>query len=273
MEEHLLDNISYEDVARQVYMSSYHFHRTFRLFTGITPNEYIRNRRMSLAAQEMSISDVKVIDMAYKYGYDSPESFTKAFSRFHGISPSIAKRSGIQLKLYNRLIIKLIVEGGTMLDYKIVEKEPFKLIAKAEKFQNEIVNDDNNHEIRDFWNKSGKEGVFEELRRHSKEREVYGACAPVSKESRYFEYGIGMVYDESDVPAGYRIWEVKPTLWAVFPCIGENGDCIGETWDRVYKEFLPGTDYDILDDVDLELYPEKSGGNIFCEIWVPVIKK
>ncbi|WP_253200644.1 helix-turn-helix transcriptional regulator [Clostridium sp. CF012] len=80
MEEHILEPITYEDVARHVYMSSYHFHRTFSLVTGITANEYIRNRRLSMAGQELSISDAKVIDIALKYGYDSPESRFKDFN-------------------------------------------------------------------------------------------------------------------------------------------------------------------------------------------------
>lgn len=273
MEDNLLENISYNDVARQVYMSSYHFHRTFSMITGITANEYIRNRRLSMAGQEIIMSDAKVIDLAYKYGYDSPESFTKAFSRFHGVSPSMARRSGVQLKLYNRLILKLIMEGGTIMDYKIVEREPFKLITKIEQFHNEIVNDVDNHDIPDFWDRSGKEGVFDELRKHTISNDIYGACAPISKESEYFEYGIGMLYDGSTVPDGYRVWEVKPTKWAVFSCYGDNGDCIGEMWDRIFKEFLPGSDYVMLDDLDFELYPARSDEKLFCEIWIPVEKR
>ena len=273
MEEHLLEDINYEDVARQVYMSSYHFHKTFSMITGITPNDYIRNRRMSLAAQELSFSTAKVIDIAYKYGYDSPESFTKAFSRFHGVSPSVAKRSGMQLKLYNRLILKLIVEGGTMMDYKIIEREPFTLIAKVESFRIESIKEENNNEIPDFWKRSGEEGVFTELRKHSKHPDIYGACSPISKESQFFEYGIGMIHDGGSIPSGYKLYEVKPTLWAVFPCIGDNGECIGETWDRIYKEFLPASEYEMLDDTDFELYPDNNDGNLFCEVWIPVSKK
>ncbi len=273
MEENLLEDISYHDAAKQVYMSSYHFHRTFSMITGITASEYIRNRRLSMAGQEIIMSDAKIIDLAYKYGYDSPESFTKAFSRFHGISPSAAKRSGVQLKLYNRLILKIIMEGGKIMNYKVVEGVPFKLIAKIEQFRNEIVNDGENRDVPDFWKRCGEEGVFDELRKHSVSDDIYGACAPVSKESEYFEYGIGMLYDGSAVPDGCRVWEVKPTTWAVFSCNGESEDCIGETWDKIFKDFLPGSDYVMLDDTDFELYPAQSDGELFCEIWIPVSKK
>ncbi len=273
MEQHLLEDINYEDVARQVYMSSYHFHRTFRMITGVSANEYIRNRRLSIAGQELCMSEIKVIDMAYKCGYETPESFTKAFQRFHGISPSVAKRSGMPLKLYNRLILKLIVEGGNMVDYKIIEREPFQVLAKVEEFENEIVNVPGNQEIPRFWERCGKEGVFGVLRQHADTYDVYGICGNISKGSNTFQYGVGMLYNGNHAPSGYQIFKVKPTLWAVFPCIGGDGACIETTWDRIFKEFLPGSEYDMLDEVDFELYPEESDGKLFCEIWIPVVKR
>ncbi len=273
MEEHILENINYEDVARQVYMSNYHFHRTFSMITGITANEYIRNRKFSMAGQELIMSDKKVIDIAMKYGYDSPESFTKAFSRFHGVTPIVAKRSGMQLKLFNRLVIKIKLEGGTVMKYKIVEKEEFKLLAKVKTFRNESISEEGNTEIPDFWKQCRQNGVFDVLVKHTTDHDIYGVCAPISKESTNFDYGIAMKYDGGDIPEGYKLWHVKPTLWAVFECIGDDEECIGETWDRIFKEFLPSSDYNMLDDTDFELYPENNNSNCFCEIWIPVEKK
>lgn len=106
MEKNIMEDINYEDVARQVYMSNYHFHKIFSMITGITANEYIRKRRLSMAGQEISLSHAKITDVSMKYRYDSPESFSKAFTRFHGITPNVARRSGAQLKSFNRLIIK-----------------------------------------------------------------------------------------------------------------------------------------------------------------------
>lgn len=120
MERNLLEDISYEDVAKEVYMSNYHFHRIFSMIVGITATEYIKNRRLSMAGQEISLSDIKVIDIAMKYGYESPESFSKAFTRFHGICPNVARTSGIQLKSFNRLIIKIKLEGGTIMDFELL---------------------------------------------------------------------------------------------------------------------------------------------------------
>lgn len=273
MEDHILEPITYEDVARHVYMSSYHFHRTFSLVTGITANEYIRNRRLSMAGQELSISDAKVIDIALKYAYDSPESFTKAFTRFHGITPNVARRAGVKLKSFNRLLIKIKLEGGTVMDYRIEKRENFKLLAKVAKFRNESISEEGNTEIPDFWKECGKNGTFDVLKQNASKHDIYGACAPISKESTHFDYGIGMEFSGGNVPEGYTIWEVKPTLWAVFKCIGETGDCIGETWGKIFSEFLPGSDYSMIDDTDFELYSEDSKADCFCEIWIPVERK
>lgn len=273
MEEHILEAINYEDVAKHVYMSSYHFHRLFSMITGITANEYIRNRKLSMAGQELIMSNKKVIDVAMKYGYDSPESFTKAFARFHGVTPSVARRSGMQLKSFGRLVIKIKLEGGTSMEYRIVERQPFKLLAKVRAFRNESISEEGNTEIPDFWKQCGNEGVFEVLKKHTGKHDVYGACAPISKESTHFDYGIAMEYDGGPIPNGYTIWDVTPTLWAVFKCIGNDGTCIGETWDRIFKEFLPSSGYNMLDDTDFELYSEDNDSDCFCEIWIPVEKK
>lgn len=273
MEMHILEKLSYEDVAKELYMSNYHFHRLFSMITGMTANEYIRNRRLSMAGQELIMSDKKVIDIAFKYGYESPESFTKAFSRFHGVSPSVAKRSGSSLQSFNRLMIKIKLEGGSVMEYKIVEREKFKLLAKVEAFSNESISEENNTEIPDFWDMCGEKGIFKVLRENASNHDIYGICAPISKESTYFDYGIGMLYDDGNVPEGYRVWDVNPTLWAVFKCIGDNANCIPETWDRIFKEFLPSSEYNMLDDVDFELYPDDESSDCFCQIWIPVEKK
>lgn len=112
MEEHLMEEINYEDVAKHVHTSNYEFHRAFSFLTGMTANTYIRNRRLSLAGREIVETDTKITDIALKYGYETPESFTKAFTRFHGIAPKFAREESAKLLLFNPLVIKITVEGG-----------------------------------------------------------------------------------------------------------------------------------------------------------------
>ena len=122
IEAHLTDAIDYEEVAAQSFSSSYHFQRVFSILCGFTIGEYIRSRRLSLAGAELTASDVKVIDVALKYGYDSPDSFAKAFQKFHGILPSQARNNGSRLKSFSRLVLKISLEGGNIMNYRIEEK-------------------------------------------------------------------------------------------------------------------------------------------------------
>lgn len=273
IEEHLLEAITYKDIAKYVYMSNYYFHKTFRLITGMTVNEYIRGRRLSMAGQELSLSEAKVIDIALKYGYDSPESFSKAFMRFHGITPSNARRMGTKLKSFNRLSVKIVVEGGSIMDYRIEKKDSFRLLTKVKKFRNEIIYEEGNTEISDYWTQCSKDGTFDILREETLRHNIFCPCAPISEESDYFEYGIGMEYEGENIPAGYTIWEVKPAIWGVFKCIGDSDKCVRETWSKIYSEFLPGSEYCLMDETDIEFYPQVGGRNLPCEIWIPVEKR
>ena len=121
VEEHLTEEIDYETVAAQSFSSSYHFQRVFSILCGFTLGEYIRNRRLSLAGAELAAGGVKVIDIALKYGYESPDSFAKAFQKFHGIPPSAARNGGL-LQNFSRLVLKISLEGGSAMKYRIEEK-------------------------------------------------------------------------------------------------------------------------------------------------------
>ena len=280
MENHICENISYAEVAKIVHMSSYNFHRTFSFIAGMTANEYIRKRRLTLAAMELQKTDISVIDVAYKYGYESPESFSKAFSRFHGVTPRQAKRKGTKLHLFNPLVIKIILEGGSVMDYRIEHKESQRFVALVKSFPNEIINDDNDHSIPDFWTECSEKKLIEpmQLLRVEGKRDLYGLCNPVRGSETYFNYGIGILVDgdtdtaklEHFLNNGYSIWETEPADYAVFKCFGSNGDCLGETWSKFFKEFVPQTGYRQTDDTDYEIYFENGENNLFCELWVPV---
>ncbi len=273
IEDNLLEHINYEDVAQHLYISSYHFHRIFSLVTGMTVAEYIRNRRLSLASQELLFSDIKIIDIALKYCYESPESFTKAFTRFHGITPNMAKKLGNELKLFSRLQIKIIIEGGMSMDYRIEKIKPFKLITKVKEFSNEIINDSNNKEIPCFWEQCKQDGTFSLLEKISNDSAVYGVCSPISNESKYFKYGIGKEFLGENICDELVVWDIKHELWAVFKCIGTSGNSIGDTWNKIFTEFLPNSEYVMIDDIDFEYYSDNLDKNCFCEIWIPIAKK
>ncbi|MBD5518502.1 MAG: AraC family transcriptional regulator [Lachnospiraceae bacterium] len=282
MEDHIYEDINYADVAKSIHMSSYNFHRTFSFIAGMTANEYIRNRRLTLAAQELQTTDLSVIDVAFKYGYESPESFSKAFSRFHGSTPKQAKKPGAKLHLFNPLVIKITMEGGSIMDYRMEHRGPQQFLAMVRAFSNEIINDDNDHSIPDFWTECYDKNLVEPMKllRQEGKRDIYGLCSPTRENETHFDYGIGVIIDEDTDSAGvkklldngYSLWKSAAADYAVFQCLGTDGDCIGEMWSKFYKEFSPQTGYEQTDDTDYEIYFENGKEGLFCELWIPVKK-
>lgn len=283
MEAHLLEEINYEDAARQVHMSSFEFHRAFSFLTGMTANAYIRSRRLSLAGREIVETDGKITDIALKYGYETPESFTKAFTRFHGVAPRYARETAARLILFNPLAIKITMEGGKSMEYRIVQTEAQKFLARVRRFPNEIINDEENHDVADFWGECHASNLVEPIRRLRPEgkRDLYGLCSPAGEDERSFAYGIGILLDEETAAydpeemekAGYCLWDVAAGNYVVFDCMGDNGDCITETWSKFFKEFLPQMGYEAAPATDYEIYFEKGRSGLFCELWIPVVKK
>ena len=254
MEQHICEDIHYDDVAKHVHMSNYNFHRTFSLVVGMTANEYIRSRRLTLAAQELQTTDLSVIDAALKYGYESPESFSKAFSRFHGSSPKQAKQNGARLHLFNPLVIKITLEGGSIMEYRMEHRKQQQFIARVMAFPSEIINDDNDHSISDFWAACYDKNLIvpmQQLRAEGK-KDLYGLCGPTRENETHFNCGIGVLVDEDTdmegvqrlLEDGYVMWQTEPADYAVFQCMGTDGDCISETWGKFYKEFLTQTSYE-----------------------------
>lgn len=221
-----------------------------------------------------------MIDAAFKYGYETPESFSKAFSRFHGVTPKQAKSKGTPLRMFNPLVIKIIMEGGVVLDYRITKKEKQSFIAVTRAFPNEIINDEGDHSISDFWGECYEKKLIEPLRqlRPDGKRDLYGLCNPLRDYEDSFEYGIGVIIDdETDISKkaelienGYAIWETESTEYVVLKCMGGDGDSISEMWSRFYKEFLPQTNYKQTELTDFEIYFEKGEEGVFCELWIPI---
>lgn len=120
IEDHITDEIDVESVAAAVFLSSSQLQKIFGIITGMSIGDYIRSRRLSLAGRELYERKIKVTDAALKYGYDTPESFTKAFTRFHGISPSTARRSEEGLKYFCPMTIQIILKGGYTMSRKLI---------------------------------------------------------------------------------------------------------------------------------------------------------
>ncbi len=276
IEEHLTDDLDIEEIAAQSGLSAFYFQRIFNILCDYSLGEYIRNRRLTLAGNELSGTDEKVIDIALKYGYDTPESFSRAFSRFHGITPSQAKKNSSPLKSFSRLSVEIHLKGGNIMDYKIVKKDAFKVL---EKISTQSIDDEQNkNTIPDFWTQSHQDGTVYKLLELATDRtNIFGICygnTPNNKKT--FEYSIAALCgDNTEIHDGFSIKEIPARTWAVFECIGPMPDAIQNTWHKICSEFFPTANYEPTYEMDIEAYPAgvMTSPDYRTEIWVTVKEK
>lgn len=278
VEENITKEIDLEEAAKRAYASSFHFQRIFGILCGFSLGDYIRMRRLSLAAEELSKGRAKVIDVALKYGYDTPESFSRAFMRFHGISPSEAKRGG-QVRIFTPLSVKLSLTGGRKMDYRIEKRDTFALVCKRKRVKKPesatAVAD-----IQAMWREFGEDGTLRRLIDCVPENPVMkgllGICFTSELESQEFPYGIGAEYDGRAVDDDFEIVTVPASSYAVFTCKGKMPDAFTETYHRIVTEFFPqSSQYEYAQSVEFEVYPsdDTSNPNYQCEIWIAVKEK
>ncbi len=149
VDRHLTENIDFGELERITLCSEYHFKKMFSSLSGIPLSEYIRRRRLSLAAFELTNTNLRVIDIALKYGYNSSDSFARAFQKVHGITPSEAKKDGYSLKSYPPMTLQLSIVGGNEMEYRIVEKEAFSIVGLKKRVP--IIFEGVNPEIASMW--------------------------------------------------------------------------------------------------------------------------
>lgn len=273
IEERLDEELDYAEVAAQAYSSPFRFQRIFSCLCGCTLGEYIRARRLSVAGAELASGNVKVIDVALKYGYESPESFMRAFQKFHGIPPSAAKRQGARLKSFSRLSVKLSLSGGSLMNYQIVSKQAFRVLEKRETV--DIDDNVNRNTIPAFWTHSHADGTVKTLYERSRQGKLFGVCyGNVSNDAKTFIYSIAAEYDGGEVPEGFTVTEIPAQTWAVFLCKGSMPDAIQNTWHAIYAEFFPASCYRPANGIDIETYPagDMNAHSYESEIWVSVEK-
>ncbi len=283
IEEHLTEDLSIQDIADQVHMSPFFLQKGFSLMTSYGIGEYIRNRRLYEAAAELKETDEKVIDIAYRYGYETPESFAKAFSRFHNASPSQV-RNGAAFSVFLPLTISLDVKGGNQMDYKITQMFSLKLIG----FQRVFEMETSYKGIPEFWDE-----ICEKYADHvyagnepanPYEKAIidncigeYGVCIDDQGE-RKFRYLIAGRYAGGEVPDGMAVYEFPRGDWAVFNCLGPLPNAMQSVNTRIFKEWLPGNpEYELCGNANVEWYDcingEKSDPDYHSAIWVPVRRK
>ena len=272
IEKSITENLTISDIAARAYMSAFYFQRGFSMLCGVTVGEYIRLRRLSLAGSELVSTGKKIIDIAMECGYESADSFTKAFTRFHGVTPTAVRRDGAAVKAFTRLKITISLEGGYIMDYKIMEKPAFTVVGMSKMFKY----GKSYAELPKFWAEHYNTGKNEII------CGMYGICMDESnKNADEFEYIIADDYiPGAAVPEGCVIRVIPAHTWAVFPCVGPMPKALQDVNTKIFSEWLPNNrDYEIADNFDIEMYSDITdypGGNndpnYYSEIWVPVRK-
>ncbi|MGE6576724.1 AraC family transcriptional regulator [Paenibacillus sp. PAMC 26794] len=271
IETNLADTISYDEIAQRACCSTYHFQRMFPFITGVTLSEYIRRRRLTLAAFELQTTDSKVIDVAMKYGYDSPEAFARAFKNLHGIMPTSARDTGVSLKAYPRMSFHISIKGDVEMNYRIEQRDSFEMfgvygIINADQktafsevplFRIKCDDDGSVDMMNDLLGRFGDTMLHAALYDHTKESFKYMVCYHVPK---------GL-----EIPERFTKLAVPTLTWAVFP---EPQCDMQKLWERIYSEWFPTSEYEQVEGPTFEMYYGMARhGNVSGEIWIPVKKK
>lgn len=274
IESHIKEELTIADIAKQATISPYYFQKGFSMLCGFTVGEYIKKRRLTLAGSELVSTDKKIIDIALEYGYDSPDSFTKAFLRFHGATPTAIRKGEAMIKSFAPVKIKFVLTGGYTMDYKIVKKAPFTVIGISATFKYDSAD----FEIPKFWaefNQSGKNSFI---------NSVYGISIDKDMDGNEFEYLIADNYNPlKEIPADFVTQVIPEYTWAVFACKGTlaNNQSLQNVHEQIFSEWLPqNKDYEIAAGYHIEMYSNPNDyakgtedKNYYSEIWIPVRKK
>lgn len=294
VEDNLTGEIAQEELTRIACCSAYNFYRMFSFITDISLTEYIRRRKLTLAAIELQNSDIKVIDLALKYGYNSPVSFSRAFQTLHGVTPTEARFDGVTLKACSRISFQISIKGEKEMDYRIESKEAFQVFGyegifrtdgigmNADILHDNAAHQNNPHEL---WNQNYVNGAYEKLAADAGDlppfvnpdlHKVHGVCDYKQTEPGTFAYMQCAFLGENSKVNGYAVANIPAQTWVIFPSEKFKWDKVVEVVNhlhkRFYSEWLPAAEYEQTNGMNFEVH----GGDAdmgYVELWYAVRKK
>lgn len=276
IEDHLTEDLSLEHISDYAGVSDFHFRKIFFYLSGMTLNEYIKNRRLSEANKDL-IQGERVTDVAFKYGYQSMDGFTRAFKKWSGFLPSDAMKTGI-IKTFPKLSFIITVKGGISMEFRIVEKEAFNLVGVSKRvpMQFEGVN---NEIVKLAMSITDKQREVMHSLQNVEPKEIvnasYDADENFLKEEGDLTHLIGVLTSENSAGQGLDLVPVPASTWAVFPNEGPFPFTLQNTMARVYAEWLPASEYEVIDLPTFSFTKMKEGKKdyAYSEVWVPVKRK
>lgn len=276
LESNLLETINYEKAAQIACCSVHHFQRLFSFITGIPLSEYVRRRRLTLAAFDLQNENIKVIDTAIKYGYDSPASFTRAFKNMHGINPSAVCNSNACLKAFPQMTFQLSIKGDSPMNYRLEQREAFELFGVT----TEVINDQSHETVPAFWVKCRTNGILTKMHDDiGLKKDTMLHVATYNCEDTKHTYMICYQIPSTGAPEGYSTLSIPIANWVVFSIenlsiTNDSSPQISDMWKRIFTEWFPTSGNELAPNVpELEMHFNQGDGTYLCEIWIPIIKR
>lgn len=276
IESNLDGEIDYEKAASLACCSIFYFRRMFSFIADIPLSEYIRRRRMTLAALELKRSDVRIIDLAVKYGYESADSFSRAFQELHGMKPSFARNAEVTLKAYPRITFHIMIKGDAEMNYRVEKKEAFRIVGITQHYQGP---EDDPGVVPKFWNELHAKGTFKEI------LSLWNGCAPKGVHGfikilgeEKVDYTIACISDK-EPPEGMSSQLIPESTWAIFEIDGSVATAMADAYKRIFSEWLPTSGYRIAEEMNIECFPydeqfnfNRQAPDYKFELWMPVVK-
>ncbi len=275
IEENLTEEIDFKELSRIACCSEYHFKRVFSFLAGMSLGDYIRRRKIDCATILLRDENKKVIDVAMQLGYESPDAFTKSFQNIHNVTPSQARKGNTNLKAFPPMTFQLKIQGGNIMDYRIVKKEAFKIVGIKKRIT--LIYEGVNHQMDSMWAELN-ESKIKSLKELSNIEPQGILCASANFEEGRAEgteldqyIGVATTMDSE----GFEILNVEMATWAVFTAIGTFPQALQNTWARIYAEWLPTSGYEVVQGPEILWNESKDTTlpNYKSEIWIPVIKR
>lgn len=268
IEEHLADEISYEKLGQIACCSAWHFQRMFTYMAGVTLAEYIRRRKMSLAAVDLKSGKERIIDIAEKYGYQSPTAFNRAFQSFHGVAPSAVRDEGVSVKSFSPIVFQIAVKGASEMNYRIETKKAFRIIGVSSPLYQEI--EQNFEIVPRMWQDAVEKGTLQSLAGMMDSQPMGVLGVSICNDGEQWKYMIAV--SSTKACDGFEEYLVPASTWAIFSGTGTS-QSVQELERRIVTEWLPASGYEYANAPDLEVYLNPDPENAQYEVWIPVVKK
>lgn len=270
IEENMTNNLTTETIAKIVDCSAYHFQRMFAYMTGIPLSEYIRRRKMSLAVVDLKTEGTKIIDVALKYGYQSPTAFTRAFKSVHGIAPSLIKLEGVSVKSYPPLTFQMVIKGTESLNFRIESKEAFRVVGISIPLYGDFA--EMVEPVEQVWKIAENNGTLQKLKSLMGEDSLGLLEVMIPDETiESWRYLIAVATDTPLVDS-LEEYIVDAYTWAIFSYEGKSIEETQKIGERVISEWLPTSGYEYDNGPDISLHAKEGPTGTILEYWLPIKK-